>query len=130
MKELLIVALIAIFMTSCSESFENVDSTEFNNSIAARTDIETAQELITLYYGYPEESEGETNISIEAKELGSGKIQVTLVHDKLKDDSLQALKIVMIAKQKGQSWTVLEIKKNWKCWEGRGNTNWGTEYCN
>ena len=129
MQRLLIVGLVIVFMTSCTESFDNIDSTEFNNSIASRTDIETAEELIMLYYGTPE-SEGTPNVSIETKELGSGKIQVTLVHDDLMDDSLKALKIVMIVKQTGQSWTVLEIKKNWKCWEGRGHTNWGTEYCN
>ena len=128
MKGLLVVGLLTFFLTSCSESFDYIDSTEFNNSIATRTDIETAEDLITIYYGYPE-GEGAPNISIETKELGSGKIQVTLVHDDLMDDSLKALKIVMVVKQNGRSWTVLEIKKNWKCWEGRGHTDWGREYC-
>lgn len=129
MKGFLIVGLFSILLTSCSEKFEYVDSTKFNNSIANRTDIETAEEIIELYYGFPE-NEGTQNISIGTKELELGKIQVTLVHDDLKDDSLRALKIVMIVKQINQSWTVIEIKKNWKCWEGRGHTNWGTEYCN
>ena len=118
-----------MLLTSCSEKFEYVDSTKFNNSIASRSDIETAEELILFYYGYSE-SEGTPNISVETKELKLGKIQVTLVHDDMKDDSMRAVKIVMIVKQTDQSWTVIEIKKNWKCWEGRGHTNWGTEYCN
>jgi len=129
MKGILLVSLLTIFITSCSESFESIDSTKFNKSISGKTDIETAEDLILLYYGF-RESEGEANITIETKELGSGIIQVILEHDKLMDDSLRALKIVMIVKMNGQSWTVLEIKKNWKCWEGRGHTNWGTEYCN
>lgn len=129
MKVLLISGLFSLLFTSCSEKFEYVDSLKFNNSIANRTDIETAEELIGLYYGFPE-NEGTQNISIETKKLELGKIQVTLVHDEMKDDSIKALKIVMIVKQIDQSWTVIEIKKNWKCWEGRGHTNWGAEYCN
>lgn len=129
MKIFLIVGLFSILLTSCSESFDNIDLIKFNNSIATRTDIETAEELIMLYYGYSE-NEGIPKISIETKELESGKFQMTLIHDKMKDDSMRAVKIVMTVKQKGQSWAVLEIKKNWKCWEGRGHTNWGTEYCN
>ena len=129
MKIFLIVGLFSILLTSCSESFDNIDLIKFNNSIATRTDIETAEELIMLYYGYSE-NEGIPKISIETKELKSGKFQMTLIHDKMKDDSMRAVKIVMTVKQKGQSWAVLEIKKNWKCWEGRGHTNWGTEYCN
>jgi len=129
MKKYLIVGLFSMLLTSCSEKFEYVDSTKFNNSIASRSDIETAEELILFYYGYSE-SEGTPNISVETKELKLGKIQVTLVHDDMKDDSMRAVKIVMIVKQTDQSWTVIEIKKNWKCWEGRGHTNWGTEYCN
>ena len=129
MKGILIVGLVTVFMTSCSESFDNIDSTEFNESIATRTDIKTAEELIMLYYGSPE-SEGVPDISIQTMELEFGKIQVTMVHDKLMDDSMRAVKIIMTVEQKDQSWIVLEIKKNWKCWEGRGHTNWGTEYCN
>jgi len=129
MKKYLIVGLFSMLLTSCSEKFEYVDSTNFNNSIANRTDIETAEELILFYYGYSE-SEGTPNISIETKELELGNIQVTLVHDEMKDDSMRAVKIVMTVKHTGQSWVVIEIKKNWKCWEGRGHTNWGTEYCN
>jgi len=129
MKRFFAVGLFAIFLTSCSESFDYIDPAKFNNTIINRTDIETAEELITLYYNFPE-IEGIPYISIETKDLKFGKIQVTLIHDKLMDDSIRALKIVMIVNQTGQSWTVLEIKKNWKCWEGRGHTNWGTEYCN
>ena len=129
MNRFLIVGLISILLTSCSEKFEYVDSTKFNNSIANQSDIETAEELIRLYYSLPE-SEGPQNLSIETKELEFGKTQVTMVHDEMKDDSQRALKIVMTVKQLDRSWTVIEIRKNWKCWEGRGHTNWGTEYCN
>lgn len=129
MNRFLIVGLISILLTSCSEKFEYVDSTKFNNSIANQSDIETAEELIRLYYSLPE-SEGPQNLSIETKELEFGKTQVTMVHDEMKDDSQRALKIVMTVKQTDRSWTVIEIRKNWKCWEGRGHTNWGTEYCN
>ena len=121
--------LTIICLTSCSEKFKLIDPTEFNKKIETRTDIATAKQLIKIYYNYPL-NEGTPKLEIESKELGNGLIEVTLIHDGQEDDSQRAIKIVMTGELIGQKWTVHEIKTNRKCWDGRGHTNWGTEWCN
>lgn len=121
--------LTIICLTSCSEKFKLIDPTEFNKKIETRTDIATAEQLIKIYYNYPL-NEGTPKLEIESKELGNGLIEVTLIHDGQEDDSQRAIKIVMTGELIGQRWTVHEIKTNRKCWDGRGHTNWGTEWCN
>ena len=128
MTRTFVIGLLAICMTSCMESFESIDPTEFNNLIAGRAEIETAEELILIYYNYPD-GEGIPNLTIAKRDLGDNKIELTLIHDGQEDDSQRALKIVMTVMQTGQTWAVLEIKKNRKCWDGRGHTNWGKKWC-
>ena len=128
--KLFLGALIPIiFLTSCLEKFDIKDSEEFNKKIKTRTDIATAEQLIQIYYNYPINQDKPT-FKIETKKLDDELIKVTLIHDKQKDDSQKATKIVMIAKLTGLKWTVYEIKTNRKCWDGHGHTDWGTEWCN
>ena len=129
MKRIFGLIISIIILTSCSESFDIKDSTEFNKKIETRTDIATAEQLIEIYYNYPL-NEGTPKLEIESKELDNELIEVTLIHDGQEDDSQRATKIVMTAELKDQKWTVHEIKTNRKCWDGRGHTNWGTEWCN
>ena len=116
-------------LTSCSESFQTVDPKKFNEKIADRTDIKTPEELITLYYDWPE-SEGKPKLTIRANKSGDSNYEITLIHEGLQDDSQSGEKIVMKAKLNGPTWIVTEIKKNWKCWDGRGHSGWGTDPCN
>ena len=54
MKALFIKCLRAILalvvFSSCSETFRTLDVTIFNKRISERTDIETSEELIKVYY--------------------------------------------------------------------------------
>ena len=130
MKKLSILFLILTFgLTSCNEEFKTEDASMFNAQLQERNDIETPEELITVYYNYPE-SEGVPNLDIKSKTLADNQYEITLIHDGLQDDSQQATKIVMLASKVDAKWTVQEIMKNWKCWDGRGHTNWGIEFCN
>lgn len=123
--------ILIISLTSCaenSESYDTIDPAEFNKTIEKRTDIKTAEELIVVYYNFPT-SEETPKLEIESQELKNGVAEVTLIHDGMQDDSQKAIKIVMTAKFKNQKWIVQEIKTNRKCYEGRGHTNWGKEWC-
>lgn len=111
-----------------TEQFNTVDPAKFNASIANKKDIQSAEQLITLYYNYPSE-EGTPKLSITKVPLKHGRVNITLIHDKMLDDSQRGFKILMTAQQKDGIWTVSEIKTNHKCWEGRGHTDWGTENC-
>lgn len=117
-----------IFLTSCSESFKTLDNKLFNEIIAKRTDIKTPEELIKIYYNYPT-SEGNSKFAIYTENLSNNSVKITLIHEGIEDDSISGEKIIMTARLTGQKWIVLEIKKNWKCWDGRGHRNWGTSLC-
>src|SRR5688572_14414355 len=129
MKLLSGLLLILGMLTSCSESFEDVDPRDFNETIATRTDIKSPEELIKIYYDYPP-NEGTPKLAVNAVTLSEHKYEITLIHSGLEDDSQSGTKVVMVAELKGSTWRVETIKKNWKCWEGRGHTDWGTAYCN
>jgi len=129
MKRIFGLIISIIILTSCSESFDIKDPAEFNKKIEIRTDIATAEQLIEIYYNYPS-NEGKPKLEIESKDLGNGLIEVTLIHDGQESDSQRATKIVMKAKLTDEKWTVHEIKTNRKCYDGRGHTDWGIEWCN
>jgi len=123
------ILVLTTMLSSCSESFKLIDPAEFNQKIATRTDIKTSEELIKLYYNYPQD-EAEPKLTITSRKISKVLISATLTHDYQEDDSQRATKIIMTASLENKKWFVEEIKTNWKCWEGRGHTNWGTEFCN
>jgi len=126
MRDLLIIGLL--ILSACGESFENIDPTEFNKKISERTEVETAEDLMQVYYN-PSLGEGNPVLTIDTQSYKNGKVLITLIHDGLLDDTIRALKIIMIAKKEKGIWTVFEIKKNWKCRDGRGHKDWGIDQC-
>lgn len=125
----LILTLTVLTTISCAENFKSVDSTAFNAKIAERRDISTVEKLIEVYYDYPA-NEGDPNLQIVSEIIDKGIFKVILIDDWLEDDSQKAVKIVMLAELKDSVWIVHEIKKNWKCYDGRGHVGWGTKLCN
>jgi PBP1b-binding outer membrane lipoprotein LpoB len=128
MQRIIQILIITFILTSCSENFDAIDPTEFNKKIENRTDIKTAKELIEIYYNYPE-NEGVPNLTFDSRKMKNGFEEITLIHEGLEDDSQRATKIVMLVEQSNKKWVVKEIKTNRKCWDGRGHTNWSTEWC-
>ena len=45
------------------------------------------------------------------------------------DDSVRGVMYIMELSRENDQWLVVTIKKSWKCWNGRGPTNWGTGDC-
>lgn len=124
MKELMLLFLL-LFLASCSAT---VDSTEFNSQIASRTDIDSPEELIKLYYG-PYEVEGNSKLTITTKTSDDNKFEITLINNRIGDDSVSDIRIVMTAKKTNQTWLVLDVKKSWKCHDGRGHSYWAATKC-
>ena len=85
--------------------------------------------MITLYYNWPI-SEGKPNLEISKLKFENNLFEITMIHDHLEDDSQKAEKIVMVARKLGNKWKVEEIKRNWKCYDDRGETDWGISSCN
>lgn len=112
------------------EEFIMIDHAELNYTLAQTTTSMSGKEVMKLYYPHEVESqEGNEIITIQEKALENGNIIVTLIHDNFLDDSLKGEKHVMELQLKNNKWSIVTLKKNWKCWEGRGHTNWGVEPC-
>ena len=124
----LIILFLSFLLISCGESFEEIDTEMINKDIAQYKNIKSPEELITIYYNYPS-SEGKPNLKIEKKELEKNVFEITLIHDYQQDDSQKAEKIIMVAEKIGEKWHVKRIRRNWKCYDGRGHTDWGTSNC-
>ena len=129
MERLFTYIILLIIFSSCSESFKSVNPSDFNERILHVKSIDTAEDLIKLYYNYPADG-GTSSIEITQKEKDDGFVEITLIHFGQQDDSQRATKIVMTAKFTDGVWYVQKIKTNRKCYDGRGHTGWGTEWCN
>ena len=123
---------VMLGMMACKqevESFEILDFTTFNNQISEKRDIASPEALILRYYNWPE-AEGEADIKVESKAVGDNIYAITMIHDHLKDDSVFGIKLQMRAKKNNDgSWQVKTLKKNWRCRENRGSTEWGVSLC-
>lgn len=125
MKTFLAIFLTLFLIGSCTTS---LDTKAFNQQIEKRTDIDSPEELIKLYYG-PYEVEGNSKLTITTKTSGDNKFDITLIHNGIADDSVSDIRIVMTAKKNNKTWSVLSIHKSWKCHEGRGHGYWGGAKC-
>lgn len=131
MKRLLLFLLSITIATACTtESYETVDPSEFNTQIANRRNIQNIDQLIKIYFIKPnaERQEGVT-ISVDTYKIGENKFSAVLIQNGSGGDSIGGIKVVMTAEKNGDTWTVTDLKRNFKCWEGRGHTSWGTEPC-
>jgi len=111
------------------EQFREDDAEAFSAIIDERKDLKTPESLIRLYYNYPEDEIGESVIMTDSVKLDDGSFEITLIHDRLMDDSMRGIKIVINANMEDGIWTVTEARRNWRCWEGRGHEGWGIGYC-
>ena len=128
MKKLFLIILPLLLCASCAEPFKEINPSEFNAKIALRTDIKSPEDLVLLYFDYPE-NEAKPELQITTKSLQNDSFEVTLIHTKLEDDSMEGEKIILTAKLSKQQWIVTEIKRNWRCWKDRGHISWGIESC-
>jgi hypothetical protein len=112
------------------EEFEEVSPDDINQRLTKMGGDWSAKEVMKLFYPYEAESgEGNEIIEISEKVSENGNTIITLIHDNQLDDSVKGEKYIMELTERNNRWTVLSIKRNWKCWEGRGHTDWGTELC-
>ena len=112
------------------ETFEELSFDEFNAQLAEMTESMSAVQVMRAYYPLEVEGEeGNQTISTMDRQLENGNFQVTLIHDNQLDDSVRGEKYVMEMTKEGEKWTVVSLKKNWKCWSDRGHEDWSTELC-
>ncbi|AWX44236.1 hypothetical protein HME9304_01236 [Flagellimonas maritima] len=114
-----------------NQEFKAIDSDDLNQLLVKKGGDLSPKEVMNLFYpNTVETGEGNEKIELLEKVSDNGNVIVTLIHDNLLDDSVRGEKYIIELKRNNNKWTVLSIKKNWKCWNGRGHTDWGIEFCN
>ena len=113
-----------------TEKFELMNVDKINQLLESRDQSLSAKDVVNLYYPIEiETEEGNEKIEIYENSIKNGNVTVTLIHDNMLDDSQRGLKYVMELERVNDRWKVIAIKKNWKCWDGKGHTDWGIEMC-
>ena len=105
------------------------DPEDINHQLSAHAGALTPEEVMKMYYPHETEQDKEV-ITISKQELEDASVKVTLVDDNMADDAQKTIKIEMTLMPVGSAWKVLKIQKQWKCYEGRGHTDWGIQSCN
>jgi len=111
-----------------SGNYEVIDVKAFNQKIAPVDG--TAKDIMRMYYpAKVDGEEGNQIITVKERNLENGEVEVQLIHDNMLDDSVRGQKYLMVLKKEGNRWQVLSLKKNWRCWKGRGHEDWEIEPC-
>lgn len=117
--------------TNNIEKFQEINFNYLNKILSQKTEKLSVRQIMNIYYPINiDNEEGNQIITIQERNLDNGTIEVELIHDNQLDDSIKAVKHLMILNNEGGNWEVISLKKNWKCWDGRGHTNWNIELCN
>ena len=135
---IILICVIAIPYTSCSKPSAKQDSTtdtlsvdinkyaELNANIRKVGNISTPTELIRYYYG---EAENSAQLQISTDQINDNQYLITLLEPNIKDDSIAEMMVIMKARNDNDEWTVIDIDRKWKCWDGRGHTKYSSEPC-
>lgn len=121
---------VQVETTMENERFISVEIDDFNKTLTSIKKDLSAKDVMRLFYPHRvENSQGKEEITIEETTMDNGNSLLVLIHDNLMDDSVKGEKYLMELTRLDSTWKVLSMKKNWKCYEGRGHTNWDTEFC-
>lgn len=133
---LAIILLYGVFFQACTSSTDNLalgdwkelNPKSFNEQIKGDNSIKDVESLVRYYY-FAEPDEEMPDFKVTANKKHNNQWVAHLVVEGLMDDSVKGEQILMVAEKKGQQWKVISIKKNWKCYPGRGHQDWTTELC-
>lgn len=114
-------------MLSCKEEYKNIDPRAFNNKIKDKANIRSAEELICAYDTTLRNvlHSNAEKLNIVTRTTATGLLEITAIISIFDDDELAGQKIIMTTDHKKNQWRVLEIRYNWKYFEGYGHTDWG-----
>jgi len=107
-------------------SQEKIDN--LNKEIVLKN-YKSGEEIMKAYKPESNETEGNETYTLSKNKIDGSTTEVTLIQDGFLDDSVAGEKNVMILKLENGVLKIISIKQNYKCWEGRGHTNWSAEYC-
>ncbi|EHQ41891.1 hypothetical protein [Myroides odoratus] len=100
------------------------------NEAIKREKLTSVEGIMRFYAPEDKEAEGKYSYDITVLQMSNSSLTlITLTEEGINDDSMQAKKVVMTIKAKDGHNQVTQIKQSYKCWEGRGHTNWNASHC-
>ena len=133
------ICTLSILMVNCTKSIVKKETTietrtaesdkyiELNQRVRKASNIITPVELIKYYYG---EIDADQDIDISVEIVEENQYEIILIQENIKDDSIAGMRIIMIANNYNNQWTVLDIQRTWKCQKRRGHTKFSSKPCN
>ena len=113
--------------TIASSAVESDQYTELNQRVRKAGAINTPVELIKYYYG---EIDADQDIDISVDQVEENQYEIILIQENIKDDSIAEMRIIMVANNDNNQWTVLDIQRTWKCQKRRGHSKFSSKPCN
>jgi hypothetical protein len=113
--------------TIASSAVESDQYTELNQRVRKAGTINTPVELIKYYYG---EIDADQDIDISVDQVEENQYEIILIQENIKDDSIAEMRIIMVANNDNNQWTVLDIQRTWKCQKRRGHSKFSSKPCN
>lgn len=106
--------------------YSNLNVNEFikNNQLKGLSPQQIAGKMLNQY---DEEGRFSTEINIEYKERNYAIISLT--HNGLADDSVQAIRYKIEVRKQGNNWQIVWVGSQRKCHKGRGHQNWSANRC-
>jgi hypothetical protein len=109
--------------TIASSAVESDQYTELNQRVRKAGTINTPVELIKYYYG---EIDADQDIDISVDQVEENQYEIILIQENIKDDSITEMRIIMVANNDNNQWTVLDIQRTWKCQKRRGHSKFSS----
>lgn len=101
------------------------------NEAVQREKLTSVEDIMRFYAPEDKGAEGKYTYDMTVLQMSNSTTTlVTLIEDGRNDDSIRAKKVVMNISEKDGKLVVTKIKQSYKCWEGRGHSDWNSSYCN
>ena len=116
--------------TGISETFLQIDQSVIDslNRKLQIAKIANAEDIPALYKPKQTETEGNYTYTISSHKLNDSTTELTLIESGLADDAVKGIKTILVVRNKGNQYNIIEMKENYQCY--RGHSNWSAEKCN
>jgi len=122
---LLLLVVFATFI-GCGEDSISEDISGFNQILASKYDIASAEELARFYHDFLYDNE-QGKFTFETSPQTHNRVRVIMINHNPVHQNMAAEKFELVVKQNETTWKMVVVNRNWKC---KGSEEWGIEVCN
>lgn len=120
---------IIIVMGTTEDASVNEDVSGFNGMVEEMHDIKKPEDIMHRYYKYLR-GDSITDYTMTVEKQPRNRFMIVAIRENLNDPSTAAEKFRMLVEDEKNHWKVVMVERNWRCNEGKGDTDWGIGMCN